>query len=338
MASMSSSSVDATVGSDTDVAVSPPPVVAEYERFITEQPNAVTGVAVFHVLTGIATGSAAETMMMLQVELKAASDVLQQAYPASVSLLAAVDIFGRYAARTRNESETLADYRDKLAERGRQFSRMSETSRAAISTQLDRFIADGKRILIHGCSRVVLQTLVSVAKNSSKRFSVLCTEGRPHCQGYRACAVLTEAGIPTTLVLDAAVGAALENVDFVILGAEGVTENGGVVNSIGSYQIAIAAKFSERPVYVCAESLKFSRLFPLTQSDLPETKAQQEPLVAPLKELVADVHPDMGVHNPACDYTPPHLLTLLFTDLGTLTPSAVSDELIKICMMSNTCL
>lgn len=30
------------------------------------------------------------------------------------------------------------------------------------------------------------------------------------------------------------------------------------------------------------------------------------------------------------DYTPPEYLTLLFTDIGILTPIAVSDELIKL--------
>ncbi len=34
------------------------------------------------------------------------------------------------------------------------------------------------------------------------------------------------------------------------------------------------------------------------------------------------------------DYTPPIYLTLLFTDLGVLTPSAVSDELIKLYLWS----
>ena len=32
----------------------------------------------------------------------------------------------------------------------------------------------------------------------------------------------------------------------------------------------------------------------------------------------------------AVDYTPPAYITLLITDLGILTPSAVSDELIKL--------
>ena len=34
--------------------------------------------------------------------------------------------------------------------------------------------------------------------------------------------------------------------------------------------------------------------------------------------------------NPSCDYTPPKYISLLFTDLGVLTPSAVSDELIRL--------
>ena len=34
--------------------------------------------------------------------------------------------------------------------------------------------------------------------------------------------------------------------------------------------------------------------------------------------------------NPRSDYTPPKYITLLFTDIGVFTPSAVSDELIKL--------
>ena len=39
---------------------------------------------------------------------------------------------------------------------------------------------------------------------------------------------------------------------------------------------------------------------------------------------------DLSNEHPLVDYTPPSLLTLLYTDLGILTPSAVSDELIKL--------
>ena len=48
---------------------------------------------------------------------------------------------------------------------------------------------------------------------------------------------------------------------------------------------------------------------------------------------VAHVPKGLTYDNPSCDYTPPQYLTLLFTDLGVLTPSAVSDELIKLYAM-----
>ena len=43
---------------------------------------------------------------------------------------------------------------------------------------------------------------------------------------------------------------------------------------------------------------------------------------------------DLSNEHPLVDYTPPSLLTLLYTDLGILTPSAVSDELIKLYLWS----
>jgi translation initiation factor eIF-2B subunit alpha len=47
-------------------------------------------------------------------------------------------------------------------------------------------------------------------------------------------------------------------------------------------------------------------------------------------EFALSVPESVTVENPSRDYTPPHLITLLFTDLGVLTPSAISDELIQL--------
>jgi translation initiation factor eIF-2B subunit alpha len=101
-----------------------------------------------------------------------------------------------------------------------------------------------------------------------------------------------------------------------------VVENGGVINKLGTYTIAVCAKAHNRPFYVAAESYKFARLYPLNQRDLP---MEAKPLdLGPL--LPARV----GVDNPSRDYTPPAYIDLLITDLGILTPAAVSDELIQL--------
>ena len=43
---------------------------------------------------------------------------------------------------------------------------------------------------------------------------------------------------------------------MVLVGAEGVVESGGIINKLGTYQIAICAKAHNVPLYVAAESYK----------------------------------------------------------------------------------
>lgn len=123
----------------------------------------------------------------------------------------------------------------------------------------------------------------------------------------------------------------------------------GIVNKLGTYALAVCAASLGKPLYVAAESYKFARLYPLHQSDLPSNHTHTSPLLFvdtttykeedtgsdlihshknALKPLQMDAN--IQVVNPAVDFTPAKFITLLFTDLGVLTPSAVSDELIRL--------
>lgn len=54
-----------------------------------------------------------------------------------------------------------------------------------------------------------------------------------HTHRSLECARLfADRGIPTKVVLDAAVAAVMEEVDLCLVGAEGVMENGGIVNKV----------------------------------------------------------------------------------------------------------
>lgn len=46
---------------------------------------------------------------------------------------------------------------------------------------------------------------------------------------------LQAADIPCTLILDSAIGYVMEQVDFVMVGAEGVVESGGIVNKVSEF-------------------------------------------------------------------------------------------------------
>ncbi|RMZ54930.1 hypothetical protein APUTEX25_000447 [Auxenochlorella protothecoides] len=288
-------------------------------------------VAAITALTSVIRSSSASTVMGLEKELKDAANALQRCNDTAISLKAGCDLFLRYTTRTSAlELDNFAMVKKKLIERGRHFADTSKRARAAIAEQGQRFIRSGFTVLCHGYSRVALAVLRK-AVAAGTQFNVIVTEGRPDETGITTARALKDSGVPTSLVLDSGVGYVMENfptflllarVDMVLVGAEAVVENGGVINKLGTYQIAIAARAHSVPLYVAAESYKFARLYPLSQRDLPLERKQID--FGPL------LPPQVAVDNPSRDFTPPAYISLLFTDLGVLTPAAVSDELIQL--------
>ncbi|CAA6659286.1 unnamed protein product [Spirodela intermedia] len=252
-------------------------VIDEF-NFWRKKPDLAEAVAAIMALSAVIRSSEATTMMELEIELKKASDALKSSDLTSISLSAGCDLFTRYVTRTKAlEYEDFDAAKSHLIERGRNSASF----------------------------------LSGMAAMNRKIFRVLCT-GRPDSTGVRLAKELGEVGIQAKLLIDSAVAYAMDEVDMVFVGADGVVESGGIINMMGTYQTALVAHSMNKPVYVAAECYKFARLYPLDQKDLA-------PALRPI---------DFG--TTARDYTPPQYLTLLFTDLGVLTPSAVSDELIKL--------
>jgi translation initiation factor 2B subunit (eIF-2B alpha/beta/delta family) len=113
------------------------------------------------------------------------------------------------------------------------------------------------------------------AHNQGKHFDLIVLEGRPDGSGVKAAQFYADStNIPVTVVLDAAMMYCMERVDLVLTGAEGVVENGGVVNKLGTAALAACAAAQGKPFYVAAESYKFARLYPFSQKDLPDYQAR----------------------------------------------------------------
>jgi len=72
---------------------------------------------------------------------------------------------------------------------------------------------------------------------------------------------LAKLDVPVKLVIDSAVAYTMDEVDMVFVGADGVVESGGIINMMGTYQIAMVAKSMNKPVYVAAESYKVCSSF-----------------------------------------------------------------------------
>ena len=210
-----------------------------------------------------------------------------------------------------------------LQQRGVHFADTSTRARATIADLGARFVRPGATVLTHGHSRVVLALLRRAAARGF-HFSVVVTEGRPDGTGLTMARALVDLGVPVVAILDAGAAHALasKKVDLALVGAEAVVESGGAVNKLGTFGIAVAAKAAGVPLYVAAESYKFARLYPLGQTSLPAERKHVD--FGPLMPR------GVSVDAPSRDYTPPAYISLLFTDLGVLTPAAVSDELIQL--------
>jgi translation initiation factor eIF-2B subunit alpha len=345
-------------------------------------PNAVAvPVAAMAALLGVVKRSRAGTMMGLQDELqRAVRELLAHQEPSpsasceedthggadsketvkqrrsrrrhhprsSIALRSGCELFLKYITRTFLELPDFESCRSAVLERGQRFQLLSLASRDRIARAGRDFVAPNSTVLTLGWSRVVAAILLEASR--TKHFDLVVLRGHPGDSGLRAAECYArETSIPVTVVPDAAMAAVLERADAVLVGAEGVLENGGIVNEVGTCPLAVCAQSAGKPVYVAAESYKFARWYPLRQSDLPcydesgdaSSSAHAFTTTANGSEGEAGEMPSEGegatatknwvrMEVPPVDFTPSQFITLLFTDLGVLTPSAVSDELIRL--------
>ncbi|XP_030075724.1 translation initiation factor eIF2B subunit alpha isoform X1 [Microcaecilia unicolor] len=294
--------------------------IIDYFKTQKKDPDAASAVAAIRTLLEFLKRDKGETIQGLRANLKEAIETLS-GIDSSVAVSSGGELFLRFISLTSLEQSDFSKCKKVMIERGEDFLARISLSRNKIAQLCHTFIKDDARILTHAYSRVVLRVLKEAAA-AKKRFSVYITESQPDLSGKTMAAALRKLNVPVIVILDAAVGYVMEKVDLVIVGAEGVVESGGIINKIGTNQMAVCAKAQNKPFYVVAESFKFVRLFPLNQQDVPDKfkyKADTLKTVQNLRE-----------EHPWIDYTSPSFITLLFTDLGVLTPSAVSDELIKL--------
>jgi methylthioribose-1-phosphate isomerase len=198
--------------------------------------------------------------------------------------------------------------------------------------------AGGHRVLTH-CNTGSLVSggegtafAVALAAHRSGRLRRLWVdETRPLLQGARLTAYeAARNGMAYTLLTDNAAGSlfAAGEVDAVIIGADRIAADGSVANKVGSYPLAVLARYHHVPFIVVA---------PVTTVD-PDTpdgasiEVEQRP-GHEVTEVTAPQVPVSGAgggipvaplgtqaYNPAFDVTPPELVTAIVTEEGVVSP------------------
>ncbi len=158
------------------------------------------------------------------------------------------------------------------------------------------------------------------AKAENKKFSVFVDETRPLLQGMRLTTwELLQYKIDTTLICDnmAAYTIKTKHVNKIIVGADRIAKNGDAANKIGTYNLAILAKYHKIPFYIAAPSTTFD--FSIKKGDyIPIEERRKDEVLKFNNNKISSLK--VNTYNPAFDVIPNNLITGFITDEGVLLP------------------
>jgi len=149
---------------------------------------------------------------------------------------------------------------------------------------------------------------------------VFADETRPRQQGARITTFeLAMDGIPVTLITDGMCSYFMKKgmIDLVVVGADRIASNGDTANKIGTYTVAIAAKYHNIPFYIAAPLSTIDTKIK-TGAEIPiEERSHDEVTHINGKRICAE---GINIINPGFDVTPNELITGIITEVGILRP------------------
>lgn len=200
-----------------------------------------------------------------------------------------------------------------------------------------QLISDGDNILTH-CNTGSLATpgvgtalgVIRRAHKSGKKIHVYVDETRPLLQGGRLTTYeLKKEGIPFTLICDNMAAALMQQkkIQRIFVGADRIATNGDFANKIGTYSLAVLAKYHNIPFHPVAPISTVDFSCP-SGSDIPIEQRNSTEVQGAMGKL-RWAPEDSPVFNPAFDVTPVDLVTSLVLDTGVHTQSQIKDGIIK---------
>ena len=186
-----------------------------------------------------------------------------------------------------------------------------DSAQEKINKNVLEIVKNGDVIFTHCHSTNVSNALI-YSKKKGKKFEVYNTETRPLYQGRKTARELRKAGIKVTMFIDSALSVAIEKDNRndkiysskIFLGADALLKK-GIINKIGSNLIAKIGRMEKVPVYIIADSWKFSsKNVPIEQRKLNEVWNR-----APK---------NIRIKNPAFEFVPEKFITKIISEHGIL--------------------
>lgn len=259
------------------------------------------------------------------IEFNKIANEIGNARPTAVNLFWAIDRIKKICINSKDK--TIEKLKEEIKEEAIKIYKEDIEINKAIGENGEKFIKDKDTILTH-CNTGSLATasygtalgVIRSAVLKGKKVHVFVDETRPFLQGARLTAwELLKDNIPFTLITDNMAGNFMKKgfINLVMVGADRIAKNGDTANKIGTYSIAVLAKYHNIPFYVCAPTstidinLNSGEEIPIEERNPTEVTHILGKQIAPS---------GCNVRNPAFDVTPNSLITAIITEKEVITP------------------
>ena len=293
-------------------------VAEAIEKMVIRGAPAIGVAAAFGVALGMVRAAPEQN---LESKFDQVSERLARTRPTARNLFWALErmrsVFGE------NRELSLAELRKKLIREALAIEKEDVETNKRIGRFGRALIRDGDSILTH-CNAGALATagfgtavgIIRAASEQGKKIHVFVDETRPFLQGARLTAwELDKLGIPMTLITDNMAGWLMKKgeVQVVVTGADRIARNGDAANKIGTYSLAVLARYHGIPFYMAAPLNTFD--FSLRSgAEIPiEERPSQEVRQAAGRAITL---PHIKVRNPAFDVVPANLITAIISEQG----------------------
>ncbi|KAA3619955.1 MAG: S-methyl-5-thioribose-1-phosphate isomerase [Calditrichaeota bacterium] len=248
---------------------------------------------------------------------------LRNTRPTAVNLAWALESMREVAQKYHHES--ISAIKEKLLLKAKKIY----TDDQAINRKLAKFganlIQDNAQIITH-CNTGALATVdygtalgsLFYAHSCGKKMHVWVDETRPLLQGARLNMwELQNEGINCTLICDNTAAFVMQknHIDLCIVGADRIAANGDTANKIGTYSLAVLAKYHKIPFYVAAPTSTFDPTL-TSGNDIPIEERPKEEIIDSFGCRTAPQN--SKVYSPAFDVTPHTLISAIITERGVI--------------------
>ena len=213
-----------------------------------------------------------------------------------------------------------------IADALRDFAIEQNNERYARIGKVGRYLAslfpEHGAVMTQCFAETIVGQMLKEARIQGKDIRLFCPETRPYFQGSRLTAsVIYDMGFDVTVITDNMPAAVMKNegIDLFTSAADVICGDGHVVNKVGTYQIAIAAKYHGIPYFATGAPDQGHKTIDSVKIEMRDPSFVLQAMGTPT------ANQNVKGYYPAFDITPPELVTGVVTDQGVLSPYSLGD-------------